>query len=202
MRGASAHRRLIYTSRKALRRHRGQRTDIARPGDAIKVAAAAAHMRHVGVTAQPDERPVERTDQPRHAVLLGGARRAAPLIGRVEEPHAREIERLGDLRNFRHIGRARAPEPVARRPVEHRHKRPCRTWEEAEAGVAQGAGARGALLCVARCAAVAQIDDRNIRQIRHRWIYRQPRGKFAAEVPHPRQRPRDYLSSGVFQRRR
>src|SRR5207302_6104868 len=61
------HRCLIDRRGKALRRNRGEASDIARPGDAVELAGRAAHAGDFNMTAKSRKRPVERPRQPRNA---------------------------------------------------------------------------------------------------------------------------------------
>ena len=137
MLGAPPHRRLVEGSGEAARRQCGQHAHIAWPGHPDKVAGGAAHMRQLGVMAEAVKRPVERAQQPGHAVMGAGARRAPPLHRGVEEPHPGEIERAGDGRDLIHIRRARAREPALRNPVERRHQRMSGARQGAEARITE-----------------------------------------------------------------
>ena len=164
MPGPAPHRRLVEACGKTLRRHRGQNTDIAGPSDAEEVAAVAAHVGEFGVMAEALERPIERPHQPRLAVFFAGERGAAPLHRSVEEPHAGELERRRDVGDLRHIGRAGALEPIARQPVERRHKRQRGAGEKAQARIAQGPRLGSAAHGVQRRPAVADVRHGNRRQ--------------------------------------
>jgi hypothetical protein len=140
---------------------------------ADEIAASAAHVRQLGVATEADEGPIQRADEPRYAIVLTGARRAAPVIRGVEQPDARDIERRRDLRDLRQVRRARTRKRAARQPIEHRHQRQHRGREKAETGVAQRAGPHRAVPGVPRRTAFADIDDRNGRQQR---VHRRSKG--------------------------
>ena len=161
MRRAPAHRRLVDRRGETERRHRGQRADITRPGDAEKFAPSSAHPRHLGVAPETLKRPIERPHQPRRPALFARQRRAGPLIGGIEQPHAGKAERVGDLSDLFQIRRTGAGQPAPRRPIEKRQRRQHRTWKKRQARIAQRTRLGGSLARMAQRPAVADINDRN-----------------------------------------
>src|SRR4029077_11805567 len=82
---AAPERRLVDRRRESPRRRGGQRSGIAGPRDADEVARASPHTGDLEMAPEPREWPIERTREPRHAVLVTGQRGAPPLIRAVEK---------------------------------------------------------------------------------------------------------------------
>src|SRR5499427_11082740 len=113
------------------------------------------------MAAKAVERPVERAQEPGHAVLIGRACRASPLVRRVEEPNAGETERLGNPGNLREIRRTRACKPAPRDQIKRRHQRQGGAGKESKTSVAECTRRFRVALGMTDGAAIAQIDHWN-----------------------------------------
>src|SRR5690349_24612011 len=107
------------------------------------------------MTAEAMEGPIERTQQPRHAVLVGGPGGAAPLVRGVKEPYAGEAQRLRDAGNLPPIGRPRAAEPAPRDCIKRWDQRHRGARKESETCIAQCPRGRRIALGVTDGTAVA-----------------------------------------------
>src|ERR1700733_13239088 len=164
MAGAAPHRRLIERGHEALRRHRREYPDIAGPGNAEKVAAGTAHARNLGMPSKTFERPIQRANKPRYALLLARSRGTAPLIRRVEHPNAGKVQDVRYRRNFGEIRRTRSLQSAMRKAIERRDQWQRRMREKLQAGVAQCSSLRGPQLRMPQWTTLTHVDDRNARQ--------------------------------------
>jgi hypothetical protein len=133
---ATAKRRLIDGSREATGRERGERANIAWPGDAVVFAGRASHAGDGDESAEPGELPVERACEPGRA----------------------------DRTQLVYIGRLRPHEPAPRNSIEHRNERSCERQQPCHDGVAQGARSLQFFSGVPQGAAVADVHHRDGRK--------------------------------------